>query len=561
MFGARWSRFGYEMKKERPDNVIRILIKAVFLYGLFGISAAHAQDVSSIVQNIGTSSYRLPGLVTAIAYASGLLLGVLAIFKLKDHVETPHQTPLREPLIRFLAGGALFALPIMYEAMKRSIDGGTAVGFSQQGMITGLLGTVSFATLNFNQILNNIVTSFSDAPALISGIGYLLALLLGVSGILKLREHVDSPQNVSLREPVIRFLVGGALFAMPAVFHALQETITGSCGMICGITTVLDQILGVLFGGTGMLTSGCSPTSLLMGLGGPIVGLIGSLFGLGSNPTVGDAICKAVMSSYALPAFLNACAYLFGIVLGLWGLMKLKDHVLSPHQVSIWEPTSRLMAAGLFFALPYVINVVRNTLGSGLGFAVASGFSGTPSTSGLDGLMARLMLDLYGPAQFAVNFFGYVGGIIFVMIGISRLLKGANEGPRAPGGLGTIMTFIIGGALISLSPMIQAVTSSLFTTGNQTNAVLNYTTGMTGAEVAHVQAVISAVLQFMIILGMISFARGLFILRAVSEGSSQASLMAGITHILGGALAINLGPVMNAVQATLNLTAYGVTFT
>jgi hypothetical protein len=65
----------------------------------------------------------------------------------------------------------------------------------------------------------------------------------------------------------------------------------------------------------------------------------------------------------------------------------------------------------------------------------------------------------------------------------------------------------------------------------------------------------------MAVLGWISFIRGWFIIRDVAEGSQQASLMAGLTHLFGGALAINLGPVLNAAQTTLGLTAYGVNFT
>ena len=63
------------------------------------------------------------------------------------------------------------------------------------------------------------------------------------------------------------------------------------------------------------------------------------------------------------------------------------------------------------------------------------------------------------------------------------------------------------------------------------------------------------------ILGWISFIRGWFILRDVAEGNQQASMMAAMTHIFGGALAVNLGPVLNAVQETFGLTAVGIEFT
>jgi hypothetical protein len=148
------------------------------------------------------------------------------------------------------------------------------------------------------------------------------------------------------------------------------------------------------------------------------------------------------------------------------------------------------------------------------------------------------------------------------MIGISRLIKSSQEGARGPGGLGTLMTFIAGGALISYNEFLRAFTTSFFT--NPTTlayAELAYTTGMAQAELDHAHTVISAIIKFMIVIGLISFVRGIFIVRSVAEGNSQASLMAGVTHMVGGALAVNLGPLMNAVQETLGITTYGITFT
>jgi len=93
-----------------------------------------------------------------------------------------------------------------------------------------------------------------------------------------------------------------------------------------------------------------------------------------------------------------------------------------------------------------------------------------------------------------------------------------------------------------------------------TTPALQYTAGTSATEQDHVHAVISAIIAFMAILGWISFIRGWFILRDVAEGNQQASLMSGITHLFGGALAVNLGPLLNHVQATLGLSAYGVNF-
>ena len=147
------------------------------------------------------------------------------------------------------------------------------------------------------------------------------------------------------------------------------------------------------------------------------------------------------------------------------------------------------------------------------------------------------------------------------MIGVSRLIKSTQEGARSPIGLGTMMTFITGAALLSFSPMISAFSDTFFESSLvKTTSALKYVDGMDQTAQDHAHSVISSILQFMIVLGLISFARGIFILRAVSEGNSQASMMAGITHLVGGTLAINLGPLMNAIQDTLQLSQYGITF-
>ena len=59
----------------------------------------------------------------------GILLGVLGVMQIKDHVENPSQTPLKNGAIRLCAGGALFALPIVFESMLNTVGaGGTVAG-------------------------------------------------------------------------------------------------------------------------------------------------------------------------------------------------------------------------------------------------------------------------------------------------------------------------------------------------------------------------------------------------------------------------------------------------
>jgi hypothetical protein len=100
---------------------------AALTVGMLSPSLAHAaasNNFGSIAKNINTSIASLPGLLTGLAYMFGILLGVLGIMKIKDHVENPTQTPLKDGAIRLAAGGALFALPIIFEAMFATVGSG-----------------------------------------------------------------------------------------------------------------------------------------------------------------------------------------------------------------------------------------------------------------------------------------------------------------------------------------------------------------------------------------------------------------------------------------------------
>lgn len=534
------------------NKCYKIAILGVFLALALTGNAFAGTEVDDLLRNVNTSISSMPALLTATSYLLALLFGVTGLLKLKDHVENPNQTQLRTPIIRFLIGGALLTLPIVYEAMKATIMPGAVAAYNPQGVIggaaAGVLG-LSVVLQDFNTVLDSIKDSFQDAPGIISAGTYMMGLLLGVTGLLKVKEHVENPDQTPLREGVIRLLTGGALFAIPAVYQALYQTINGAPG-----GGGLFGAIAAAFGAVNWFWSGYT------GLGGSVCNPVG----LG----LGNAICGLIVHTGALPAFLTAVGYMIGLVLGVWGVLKIKAHVLNPAQTPIHEALTRLLAAGMFFALPAMISVAKATMISaamtGLTLAPTGRYNETAvaGCAGLDGALYCFMDDLIGPVHIVLSFFAFCAGAILIMIGISRFIKSAQEGARGPLGLGTFMTFAIGGALISFNELVRAATTTLFSNPiTLTNGTLAYTTGMTAAEVQQAHTVISSIIKFMILVGLVSFVRGLFIIREVAEGNHQASLMAGVTHIVGGALAVNLGPLINAVQNTLGFGgAYGINF-
>ena len=279
-----------------------------------------------------------------------------------------------------------------------------------------------------------------------------------------------------------------------------------------------------------------------------------------NSQSLGTVIGNTVQSLSTVPGLLAGLSYLFGIVLGFMGIMKLKDHVESPNQTQIWDPIKRFLAGGMFLALPTMLGAVINTVSKDIDVIEGSDFntSGVSGT-GLDAKLVALMTDIWGPLQYLFTAFGYLAGIILILIGISRLLKTEQEGARGPMGIGTIMTFIVAGILLSFNKILGATVGSLFG-GKATNfAELSYDAGMGATATGHANAVIGSIFAFVAIVGWISFIRGFFIMRGVAEGNSQASIMAGFTHIIGGSIAVNLGGFISAVQSTLGITEYGLT--
>lgn len=117
-------------------------VSAMTFMGLVsGVESASASGVgnnnfSDISKNVITSIEDVPGLITGVSYMMGIILGVLGVLKIKDHVENPGNTPLQQGAIRLAAGGGLFALPLVYEAMTNTIGAdGTGPAVPKVGKI------------------------------------------------------------------------------------------------------------------------------------------------------------------------------------------------------------------------------------------------------------------------------------------------------------------------------------------------------------------------------------------------------------------------------------------
>ena len=110
----------------------------------------------------------------------------------------------------------------MIKNFKNKLLAGSAAGFI--GLVSGVESAFAGGN-NFTNIVDNMETSIASIPGLISGVSYMMGILLGVLGILKIKDHVENPSNAKLQEGAIRLAAGGALFALPIVYEAMRNTI------------------------------------------------------------------------------------------------------------------------------------------------------------------------------------------------------------------------------------------------------------------------------------------------------------------------------------------------
>lgn len=281
--------------------------------------------------------------------------------------------------------------------------------------------------------------------------------------------------------------------------------------------------------------------------------------------TIGAMVENVSRSISNLPNLLSAFAYISGLFMGIWALFKFKDHVDNPVNNPLSAGVKRFFAAGMLLSGPYMYNVLFGTL-YGSNAVGANELTNTSRTAAgaltpgsLDKMVVDLMVNIGGPVEILLTVFTYIAGIILLLVGINRLTKRMEEGPRGPAGLGTMMTFLASAALFSFGDTMGTFSSSMFGDSQiMTRATISNTVVTDPISRDKIQAVIEAVMGFVMIVGYIAFIRGWLVMKAFADGAQGATLAQGLTFLFGGTIAINLGELVNMLQTTLGIG--GITF-
>lgn len=171
------------------------------------------------------------------------------------------------------------------------------------------------------------------------------------------------------------------------------------------------------------------------------------------------------------------------------------------------------------------------------------------------------------PLTAMVLMISFVGGVYMIIHALTMLKKFGNMSMQAqPGELaGPLMQMLVGAVLIYLPTSTDALTNSLFGSSDSifgSGGSITYSNAGTGSAVlgylpsdsfaqqwASMANTLVLYIQFV---GFLSFVKGWFILsKSVGHGAQQDAFAKGITHILGGILAINFVAAVDIIKNTI----------
>lgn len=282
-----------------------------------------------------------------------------------------------------------------------------------------------------------------------------------------------------------------------------------------------------------------------------------------AGPKLSNLVTNVTVSWGKFQSVLSAVAWLMGAGLGTIAIFKFKDHVDNPQQTPLSAGVKRMLAGGMFLSLPFMMNAVRGSVfgnrAIGADTLKNTGWTtATLSPGGLDKMVVDVMSNIGGPLEDMLTAFSYLAGIALLLVGISRLTKRLEEGPRGPAGFGTIMTFIASGALFSFGDSMGSFTSTVFGDSSlMSNIAINANVITNATDRARIEKVLEGVEVFVMIVGYIAFIRGWFVLKNFADGQQGkgATMSEGLVFLFGGTFAINLGELINALQNTVGVGA------
>ncbi len=269
-------------------------------------------------------------------------------------------------------------------------------------------------------------------------------------------------------------------------------------------------------------------------------------------------MCNAYANAEPFGNMFTWLAYAAGAVCTMQGVHHFRLHSESPQNHKIMTPIMLWVGAGCLLALPNVFSAVVSSLytavdGGGLD-GCSVGNTGNGGTS-LDTMVAGFVSNIKFPIIYFTSLIAILCGTFMMVRGLMKASKYGFD-PKTNSVTSILANIIFGALLMTIGQNLDYMVGSIFGVRTSMDQITQGTVlswafvSDLGGGSAQFATAVAAALGFVQLIGVIAFVRGWLVMKKVVEGGGNVTLAQGITHILGGVLAINIASFIKIMDST-----------
>ncbi len=277
--------------------------------------------------------------------------------------------------------------------------------------------------------------------------------------------------------------------------------------------------------------------------------------------SLGGLLCNAFNNSLPFGSLFQWIAYLVGVVFAIQGVHHFRGHSEDPRNHPLHRSVLLWGGAACLLSLPSAVGAIMSSLltptGNGTLSCDPSGGGGGAGGQGLDQMISAFVTNIENPLLAVVSIVAILAGLWMMVHGF---IKASRHGfdPRANSVQSITANLVFGCLLMTIGDNLNMMLSSIFGDGITANNVgitqssvlqWGFVSALGGGSTQFATAVASA-LTFFQLIGAIAFVRGWLIMKKVVEGGGNVTMAQGITHIVGGVLAVNIAGFLTIMDAT-----------
>ncbi|MBI1273802.1 MAG: hypothetical protein GC131_06940 [Alphaproteobacteria bacterium] len=272
----------------------------------------------------------------------------------------------------------------------------------------------------------------------------------------------------------------------------------------------------------------------------------------------GEMMCNTFTQMGELPTVIQIICYIGGIFVIALGVQMLRQGAEDGSRSPPHKAILMLIGGGLLLSLPEVVSwAIQSMFGYGAGgaFYCQPGGGTTDGGGDLAAMMVNFIEDIKQPIIAGVAAIAFLLGVFYIARGLFKITRFGQD-PRTHSMHIIVSQLVFGTILVVLSQSLGGMLQTIFGQSEvATFAGIDWSSiGVSGDTTRADEAIRAAIIFFQLV-GLIAFLRGWVMVKHAVEGVGQQTIGQGLTHVIGGAIAVNIPLFLYAAERT-----FGVSF-